>query len=44
MDSVVYRTMDVGLDFEKDSGGKQECTGYVESDYAGDLDKPWSTT
>ena len=32
-------TIDVGLLFEKDSIGKQECVGYVDSDYAGDLDK-----
>ena len=37
-------TIDVGLVFEKDSTGKQECIGYVDSDYAGDLDKRWSTT
>ena len=32
-------TIDVGLIFEKDSIGKHECIGYVNSDYAGDLDK-----
>ena len=32
-------TIDVGLVFEKDSIGKRECIGYVDSDYAGDLDK-----
>jgi len=32
-------TINVGLVFEKDSTGKQECIGYVDSDYAGDLDK-----
>ena len=32
-------TVDVGLVFEKDVGGKQECTGYVDFYYAGDLDK-----
>ena len=37
-------TIDVGLVFEKDSTGKQECIGYVDSDYAGDLDKRRSTT
>ena len=37
-------TIDVGLVFEKDSMGKQECIGYVDSDYAGDLDKRRSTT
>ena len=36
--------VDVALVFEKDDGGKQERTGYVDSDYAGDLDKCWSTT
>jgi len=30
-------TVDVGLVFEKDDHGKQECTGYVESNYAGIL-------
>jgi len=29
---------------EKDVVSKQECTGYVNSDYAGDLDKHRSTT
>ena len=29
----------VGLVFEKDFTGKQECARYVDSDYAGDLDK-----
>jgi len=37
-------TIDVGLVFEKDSIGKQDCIRYVDSDYAGDLDKRWSTT
>ena len=37
-------TIDVGLVFEKDSTGKQNCIGYVDSDYAGDLDKRRSTT
>jgi len=32
-------TINVGLVFEKDSTGKQECIRYVDSDYAGDLDK-----
>ena len=36
-------TIDVGLVFKKDSTGKQECIGYVDSDYAGDLDKCQST-
>ena len=29
--------------FEKDDCGKQECTGYVDSNYAGDFDKRRST-
>ena len=37
-------TIDVGLVFEKDSTCKQECIEYIDSDYAGDLDKRWSTT
>jgi len=37
-------TIDISLVFEKDSTGKQECVGYVDSDYAGDLDKRRSTT
>jgi len=37
-------TIDVGLVFEKNSTGKHECVGYVESDYAGDLDKCRFTT
>ena len=32
-------TVVVGLAFEKDDDGKHECTGYVNSDYAGDLNK-----
>jgi len=28
---------------EKDTAGKQECIGYVNSDYSGDLDKCWHT-
>ena len=36
--------IDVGLVFEKDSTGKHACIGYVDSDYAGDLDKHRSTT
>jgi len=32
-------TIDVGLVFEKDTMGKQECIRYVNSYYAGDLDK-----
>ena len=30
-------TIDVGLVFEKDEHDKQECTGYVDLDYAGIL-------
>jgi len=36
--------IDVGLIFEKDAMGKQECIRYVDSDYAGDLDKRRFTT
>ena len=36
-------TIDVGLVFKKDVTGKQECIGYIDSDYAGDLDKRRST-
>ena len=44
MGSMVHQgTIDVGLVFEKDSTGKQECVRYVDSDYAGDLDKCRST-
>ena len=40
MDPTVHQsTINVGLVFEKDTNGKQECTRYVDSDYAGDLDK-----
>ena len=35
--------IDVRLVFEKDSMGKQECVGYVDSDYTGDLNKRRST-
>jgi len=37
-------TINVGLVFEKDSICKQECVGYVNSEYAGDIDKRRSTT
>jgi len=37
-------TVDVALVFKKDVAGKQECICYVDSDYAGDLDKRRSTT
>ena len=32
-------TIDVSLVFEKDTMSKKECIGYVDSDYAGELDK-----
>ena len=32
-------TIDIGLIFKKDVTGKQKCIGYVDSDYARDLDK-----
>jgi len=35
--------IDVGMVFEKDFTGKQECIEYVDSDYAGDFDKRRST-
>jgi len=37
-------TIDVGLVFKKDTTSNQECIGYVDSDYGGDLDKRQSTT
>jgi len=37
-------TVDVRLVFEKDTNDKQDCMGYVNSDYVGDLDKRRSTT
>ena len=43
MDSMV-RIIDVGLLFEKDTTCKVECIRYIDSDYAGDLDKYWSIT
>ena len=44
MDSTVYQgTIDVRVVFEKDIYGKQECTGYVDSNYAAGLDKRRST-
>jgi len=36
-------TIDVGLVFEKNSTGKQKYVGYVDSDYAGELNKRRST-
>ncbi|KAH9752071.1 hypothetical protein KPL71_014550 [Citrus sinensis] len=38
----LYRTVNVGLLFKKDCG--QQCVGYCDSDFAGDLDKRRSTT
>jgi len=37
-------TIDVSLVFKKDFTGKQECIGYVDSDYIEDLNKHRSTT
>ena len=37
-------TINVGLAFKKDVMGKQECIRYVESIYAGDINKCRSTT
>ena len=36
--------MDIGLKFEKDRNVGKHLVGYVDSDYAGDLDKRRSTT
>jgi len=36
--------IDVDLVFKKDVTGKQQCIGYVNSDYARDLGKRRSTT
>jgi len=36
-------TVDVGLVFKKNTSGKQVCTGYVDSEFARDLDKRRST-
>ncbi|KAH9689071.1 hypothetical protein KPL70_015335 [Citrus sinensis] len=38
----LYETVDVGLLFKKDCC--QQCVGYCDSDFAGDLDKQISTT
>ncbi|KAH9650169.1 hypothetical protein KPL70_026264 [Citrus sinensis] len=38
----LYGTVDVGLLFKKDCG--QQCVGYCDSDFTGDLDKRRSTT
>ena len=37
-------TIDIDLIFKKDVASKQECIGYVDSNYTGDLDKHQSTT
>ena len=37
-------TVDVGLKFERNKTSSQHLVGYVDSDYAGDLDKRRSTT
>jgi len=37
-------TIDVGVVFKKDVTGKQKCIRYVDSDYAGELDKRRSIT
>ena len=37
-------TIDIDLIFKKDIASKQECIGYVDSNYAGDLDKRSSIT
>jgi len=38
----IKSTKDVDLVFEKDTTGKQECIEFVDSDYAGGLNKPRS--
>ncbi|KAH9688516.1 hypothetical protein KPL70_015148 [Citrus sinensis] len=40
----IQKTMDVGLLFERDDTLGKGVIGYVDSDYAGDLDKRQSTT
>jgi len=37
-------TIDIGLEFKKDVASKQECIKYIDSDYAGDLNKRQSIT
>jgi len=39
----IKSTVDIGLIFKKDVADKQECIGYVNSDYAWDFDKRQST-
>ena len=40
----IHSTTDIGLKFERDDRLGQNLVGYVDSDYAGDLDKRHSTT
>ena len=40
----ILNTVDVGLVFQHDGSLGQQMIGYVDSDYAGDLDKCRSTT
>ena len=40
----IQKTVDIGLLFERDDSLGQGVIGYVDSDYAGDLDKRRSTT
>jgi len=40
----ILGTIDMGLMFVKNVSCKQLCVGYVDSDYAGDLDKRRSST
>ena len=40
----VHGTVDMGLVFQRDEKTVQPCIGYVDSDYAGDLDKRRSMT
>ncbi|PSS08126.1 Endonuclease [Actinidia chinensis var. chinensis] len=40
----IHGTVNVGLKFQRDDKSSQYSVGYVDSDYAGDLDKRRSTT
>ena len=40
----IQKTMYVDLLFERDDTLGQDVVGFVDFDYAGDLDKRWSTT
>ena len=40
----LLKTVDVGLVFKRDDICDQYAIGFVDSDYAGDLDKRQSTT